>query len=211
MLPLDSDHLKGLDKPTELQQFDAQYVKQIELARQSIFVEICNDIGVGYDHRFIAARYLKNLEGITKGKIAEWLETVCHILDMFSIPWLQKAAPLSEEVHDLRIEAATLKTENSMYHYLTVSIITLQNQLIEKQDEQLKSVKSTVQRELKTLQDQLSEEQEKRGNSVKTELKSHSASLTSTVEIEMKSHSKAVTKSCSTALAPRSCMQLHKK
>ena len=58
MLPLDSDHLEGLDKPTELQQFHEQYVKQIEKATQSIFIEMCNDIGIGYDHRFIAARYL---------------------------------------------------------------------------------------------------------------------------------------------------------
>ena len=61
------------------------------------------------------------------------------------------------------------------------SIITLQNQLIEKQEEQLNSVKSTVQRELKTLRTQLSEEQEERVNSVKstveTELKSYSAAL----------------------------------
>ena len=162
----------------ELQEFHEMYVKQMEKARQSIFVEMCNEIGQGYDHRFVAARYLTAKRSITKEKLSEWVETVSHILDMFCLPWLQKAAPLAEEVRNLKSENQALKTENSSYQK---RIISLQNQLIEKQEEQLNSVKSTVE----------------------TELKTYSAAVKSTVQSQMMSYSKALTKSCSTALAPK--------
>ena len=40
----------------------------------------------------------------TKEKLAVWLETVCCILDQHAIPWLEKAAPLSDEVEKLKSE-----------------------------------------------------------------------------------------------------------
>ena len=60
-------------------------------------------------------------------------------------------------------------------------IIELQNRLIEKQDEQLNSVKSTVVKELKT----------------------YSSVVESTVKSQMETYSSTVAKSCSSAFAPK--------
>ena len=178
MLRLDNDHVKNLDKPTEYQEFHASYVDQMVRARNSIFIEMCNEIGLGYDYRFIGARYIKAKRTITKEKLGDWTETLAHILDTYCVPWLQKAAPLAEEVRTLRSEVQKLTAENSAYQK---RVIDLQTQLIDKQNEQLNSVKSMVE----------------------TEMKTYSASVKSTVETEMKSYSEAVSKSCSNAFAPK--------
>lgn len=176
---MESEHLKGLDKPTEHQEFHQMYVNQVKNARDSIFTEMCNEVGQReVDHRYIAARYFKMKRNITKEKLCDWVETVSHILDMYCVPWLQKAAPLAEEVRNMRSEVETLKAENSDYQK---RIIDLQNQLIVKQEEQLDSVKSLVE----------------------TEMKNYSASVKSTVETEMKSYAAAVSKTCSTVFAPK--------
>ena len=178
MLSLDSDHVKGLDKPTEYQEFHEMYVKQVKKARDSVFIEICNEIGQGYDHRSIAARYLRAKKTVNKEKLSNWVETLAHILDMYCIPWLQKAAPLAEEVRNLRCEIQTCKAENTAQQN---RIVDLQNQLIKKQEEQLNSVKSLVE----------------------TEMKIHSAAVKSTVAANMKSYSEAVSETCSTALTSK--------
>ena len=76
----------------------------------------------------------------------------------------------------MRSVVQKLTAENSAYQK---SVIDLQTQLIDKQNEQLNSVKSMV----------------------ATEMKTYSASVKSTVETEMKSYSEAVSKSCSNAFA----------
>ena len=60
-------------------------------------------------------------------------------------------------------------------------VIELQNRLIEKQDEQLNSAKSTVKKELKT----------------------YSSVVESTVKSQMETYSSTVAKSCSSAFAPK--------
>ena len=178
MLPLDNDFVKGLTKPTEFQEFEGQYVKELERARDRVFIEICNEFKQGLDHRYVANRYFKNSKTITKEKLGVWLESVCHILDQYSLPWLQKAAPLAEETRALRGEVQTLKAENISYQK---RIIELQNKLIESQEKQLNSVKSIVE----------------------AEMKSYSTAVKSTVQEEMQSYSSAVAKTCSTAFAPK--------
>ena len=81
-----------------------------------------------------------NKRSVTKEKLCDWLETVCRILDQFSIPWLNIATPLAEEVQTLKDEKiADQKT-----------IIDLQSNMIDKSEDQLKSVKSTAETELKS-------------------------------------------------------------
>ena len=187
MLPLENETVKRLTEPTEFQEFHEQYVKQVEKARDGIFIDICNGIKLSdFDHRYVAARYLGNSRHVTKEKLAGWLETVAHILDQYCIPWLQKAAPLAEEVRQLRSDVGSLKAENADYQK---RIIDLQNQLIVKQEEQLTSVKSTVEAEMKT----------------------YSAAVKETVGTEMKTYSSAVSKSCSAALAPKKLQTAVKK
>ena len=55
MLPLDNVHLKNLDKPTYYQQFHGICVDK--MTRSRMLVEICFEIGKGYDHSVISARY----------------------------------------------------------------------------------------------------------------------------------------------------------
>ena len=64
---------------------------------------------------------------VTNEKLCEWLETVCCILDRFSLPWLHNAVPLTEELPKLKDEKISDQK----------TIIDLQKQLIEKNEEQI--------------------------------------------------------------------------
>ena len=76
----------------------------------------------------------------TKEKLAVWLETVCCILDQYAIPWLEKAAPLSDEVEKLKSEKiADQKT-----------VISLQNKLIEAHEKNVESVQNVVKTTVET-------------------------------------------------------------
>jgi len=136
MLPLESPHLEGLEKPGE-KQFQRMYVRQVEKAKNSIFDEISKEVCNANDHIYIASRYFKNKKGITKEKLGEWLETVCHLLDEFCLPWLQRA---DDDIQTLNCEKLADQRK----------VIDLQNQLIVKQEEQLSAVKTTVTTEMKT-------------------------------------------------------------
>ena len=102
MLPLDNDHVKGLTKPNERQEFREEFVGELVKAQNSIFIEICNEFKQGLDHRYVANRSFNSSRTITKEKLGAWLESACHILDQFCFPWLQKAAPLAQEARNLR-------------------------------------------------------------------------------------------------------------
>ena len=71
MLPLDNAHVKSLDRPADYQEVQDIYVDQIVEARNSIFVEIRNEIGKGYDHWVIATRFFNQKRDITKEKLGE--------------------------------------------------------------------------------------------------------------------------------------------
>ena len=178
MLPLDNEHVKGLTKPTEYQKFRAEYVEELKRARDSIFIDICNEFKHGLDHRYVANRYFSTSRTITKEKLGVWLESACHVLDQYCLPWLQKAAPLTKELSSLKDEVQTLRQENLSYQK---RVIELQNRLIEKQDEQLNSVASTVEKEMKT----------------------YSSVVESTVKSQMETYSSTVAKKCSSAFAPQ--------
>jgi hypothetical protein len=94
------------------------------------------------------------------------------------LPWLQKAGPLAQELSNLKDEMQTLRQENVSHQKC---VIELQNRLIEKKDEQLNSVKSTVEKEMKT----------------------YSSVVESTVKSQMETYSSTVAKKCSSALAPQ--------
>ena len=149
----------------------------MESTRNSVFIEICHEFKQEFDHRYVAYRYFGSSRSITKEKLGVWLETVSHLLDQYCIPWLQKAAPLAEEVRTLRGEKS-LKAENLAYQK---RIFELQNQVIEKRDEQLRSVKTTVEAEMKL----------------------YSLAVKSTLKSEMESYPAAVSKICSSVFAPK--------
>ena len=136
MLPLESVHLAGLEKPGE-KQFQRMFVNQVEKAKNSVFDEITKEICGSSNHIYLANRYFGNRKSVTKEKLGMWLETVCHILNEYCIPWLQRA---DDDIQKLNNEKLVDQTK----------IIDLQNQLIEKQEEQLSAVKTTVATEMKS-------------------------------------------------------------
>ena len=137
MLSVSNDHVDRLDDiigPV----FKEMYVRQIIEARNSFFDEIHKDLKVDNDN-CIQACYL-NRKSITKDKLVRWLETVCYILDSFSVPLLQNAVPLVDRVTELQEE----KIEDQ------ARILELQRELILKREQEVKAVQTTVETEMKS-------------------------------------------------------------
>ena len=136
-IDLDSKHFSDLERPTD-GQFLKRYVDQIQKARTSLFDEMVTEIAPNHDtYQMIQKRYMMVRKNVTKEKLSEWLQTACLILDQFCLPSLQNAATIVD----------SLRTEKSSDQQ---RIIDLQNQVINKQEEQLNSVKRTVETEMKT-------------------------------------------------------------
>ena len=114
------------------------YLKQIVGARDAIFAEMCQELNIT-NHHHIQRCYLDK-RNVTKDKLIRWLETVCFILDSNAVPLLYAAQEVTERVNELREE----KIDDQD------TIIKLQQQLLHKGDEDFKSVKNTVQQELKS-------------------------------------------------------------
>ena len=81
---------------------------------------------------------------VTKNTLAEWLETVCRILDAFATPVLNSAVAMESELGTLKNERIADQKK----------IIELQEKIIEKKDLELDTVKNemktTVQSEMKS-------------------------------------------------------------
>ena len=119
-----------MDKPTD-QKFHQKYVKQVEEAKISVFNEICREVGVN-DYKKISSRHLLAKKNVTKKKLCEWLGTVCCILDQYSLPWLQKAVTLANEIQSLQSEKISDQK----------TISDLQGKLVKKQKDQPRSVQT---------------------------------------------------------------------
>ena len=133
----DSNHhlLNLVDLPSYDEDFSSRTVDQLVRARDSLFSEICQDLGVK-DFSEIRARHMIK-PSVTKKKLSEWLECVCYMVDSFAAPHMQSALERIEELSSEKIEDQK-------------TVISLQNQLIEKKDRELNAVQNTVQTELKT-------------------------------------------------------------
>ncbi len=114
------------------------YVEQVIRGRDSVFDEMCQDLNIN-DYRDIRAANMGK-KTITKDKLAGWLETVCCILDSYAVPLLEKGEPLIERIELLQEEK--IKDQ--------AAIINLQNKLIEKREEEISAMKTTVESEMKT-------------------------------------------------------------
>ena len=131
MLPVQNDNVESLDSIVG-EEFKELYVRQIVEARDSV---MRNDLNVT-DNEHIQAVNL-NRRTITKEKLVSWLETVCYILDSFSVPLLENAVPILERIEELKTE----RIEDQS------TIIELQQNAIKKNDEELVVVQTTVQTE----------------------------------------------------------------
>ena len=84
---------------------------------------------------------------ITRDKLISWVETLNRILDGHVVPLLEIAVEMQSEYQKLKDEK--IKDQEMIIH--------LQNQLVEKKDEEINSMKSTVQTELKSYSSALSQ------------------------------------------------------
>ena len=80
---------------------------------------------------------------VTKENLAGWLETVCYILDSFSVPLLKKAARTIDRDTERIVELQKEKIDDQK------TIIQLQQEVIKKNSDELNDVKVTVQTEMK--------------------------------------------------------------
>ena len=135
MLPLQTKHVDPLDFILE-DDFKDLFVQQIVQGRDSVFNEICGELNIS-DFQNIQAVNL-NKRSVTEEKLIGWLETVCYVLNSVSVPALQSAVPILEQVKNLKNE----KIEDQS------TIIKLQQQLIEEKDDELEAVGKTVQNEM---------------------------------------------------------------
>ena len=108
---------------------------QVARATNSVFNEMCHELDVKEYGEFV----LKNLNkrSVSKEKLCDWLQTVCFILNGYAAAHLQMAA---ERVDKQNISLIAKQR----------TVIDLQKKLIEKKDEELKSVQTTVQTEMKS-------------------------------------------------------------
>ena len=113
-------------------------MRQIVQARDSVFGDICKDLNITNPHHIQACHL--NKRSVTKEKLIGWLETVCYILDSFSVPLLQNAVPIVQRVCELQEG----KIDDQ------ARILELQRDLIVRRDNELKSVQTTVQTEMKS-------------------------------------------------------------
>ena len=114
-------------------------MEQVKIARNSVFGDICFETCVP-EYTDIRLTNLLAKRSVTKEKLASWLETVCFILDQYAIPGLDKATLLSDEVESLKNEKISDQR----------SIISLQGQLIDKHEDNVKSVQSAIQTTVET-------------------------------------------------------------
>jgi len=136
MLPVQNEIVDVMDDVVD--GYKEVYLKQIVDARDAIFAEMCQELNIT-NHHHIQRCYLDK-RNVTKDKLIRWLETVCFILDSNAVPLLYAAQEVTERVNELREE----KIDDQD------TIIKLQQQLLHKGDEDFKSVKNTVQQELKS-------------------------------------------------------------
>ena len=70
-------------------EFNMLNVSQVITATDSVFREMSKELNIDNDCMIKQAHL--NKRTVPKEKLAEWLETVCYILDSFSVPLLKNA------------------------------------------------------------------------------------------------------------------------
>ena len=115
--------------------FNGRYVEQVLTSMESVFNEICHEIGAPNQYHYITTESLVSKTKITRNKLAYWLETVKYLLTSRAMPLLEKAVSVQDKVEMLQQEK--IKDQDS--------IIQLQKKkIIEKRDEQIDSVQAIL-------------------------------------------------------------------
>ena len=143
--PLSNEYVDNLDDSMTLpdEKFTPVHAEQILESRNKIFATMCKATGMRdlhADYDDLTAEKFMSYKSITKKMMAEWLETMCVILNAYAVPLLNSATNTAEKLDSLKDEK--IADQNK--------IIELQKKLIEKNEEELLSVKTTVQSTLQS-------------------------------------------------------------
>ena len=117
-------------------QFDMLKVSHVITETDSIFRKIQQELNLK-DYERIRQSHL-NERHVSKENLAEWLETVCNILDSFSVPLLKNAMSTFETTSKRIDEFQREKIDDQR------KIIQLGDEVLDKRSEELNDVKSTV-------------------------------------------------------------------
>ena len=151
------------DSPDYDDPFNARHAEQVSRALQNILTDMCVTTGV-QKYEDLSDSDNLNKRTVSKEKLCQWLSAFAEMMNSFANPHLQMAV---ERLDKINTELLAEKRK----------VIELQAKIIEKREEELASLKATVENEVKSVQ--------------------------SVVETEMKSYSSALRKTCSADLAPR--------
>ena len=123
-------------------EFNMLNVSQVITATDSVFREMSKELNIGND--CIIKQAHLNKRTVPKEKLAEWLETVCYILDSFSVPLLKNAVSSIDRSAKRIDELQKEKIDDQN------KIIQLKDEVLERKSVVLNEVKSTVQTEVKS-------------------------------------------------------------
>ena len=142
MMPaFQNDHVDQLDDVIK-GEFDMLNVSQVISASDSVFREMYKELN--RDNFDIIRQCHLNKRSVPKEKLAEWLETVCYILDSFSIPLLKNAVSTIDRNAKRIDELQKEKIDDQK------KIIHLNEKVMEKKSAELNEVKSAVKTEMKS-------------------------------------------------------------
>ena len=123
-------------------EFNMLNVSQVITATDSVFREMSKELNI--DNDCIIKQAHLNKRTVPKEKLAEWLETVCYILDSFSVPLLKNAVSSIDRSAKRIDELQKEKIDDQN------KIIQLKDEVLERKSVVLNEVKSTVQTEVKS-------------------------------------------------------------
>ena len=133
--PLSNEFVDNLDDSMTLpdEKFNPVYAEQILESRSKVFAAMCKATGLrnNYsDYDELTAEKFMSYKSITKKMMAEWLESICVILNAYTAPVLDSASNMAEELKSLKDEKISDQK----------TIIELQEKLIVKKEEELNTV-----------------------------------------------------------------------
>ncbi len=137
MAQADNKHWDSLRDYT-YEPFRGMFVEQVIQARGSVFDEMCKEMNV-VQYGDVRAKNMAK-KTITREKLTSWLETVCFILDSCAVPLLEKGVDVLRTAEELKSEKVTDQK----------TIIELQGKLIDKREEELAAVQTSVQTTVKS-------------------------------------------------------------
>ena len=139
MSTIQNDHVNLL-KDVSREEFKVSSVSKVISATDSVFREMYQEMNVDKNLMFRQCHFNKREAsgGVSKEKLAEWLETVCYILD-FSLPLLNNAVNTIDRQTERIDELQRGKIDDQQ------TIIKLHEGISKKRGDELKEVKSTVQ------------------------------------------------------------------